>query len=80
MEVLNGQWCAETAMIVGLVKAQTANVSTRRPNHFRNEQVQLCERDDAKVNLCSPADLDLLNPVDQGMFDEECFTTQHVCV
>ena len=65
MEVLNGEKCAETLMIVGLVRTE----------------MNVCrERDDAKVSLYLPAESNVLNPgpVDQEMFDEERFTTQRV--
>ena len=44
-----------------------------------HEQVQLCERDDAKVCSSSSACLDVLDPgpIDQGMFDQR-FTAQRV--
>ena len=44
-----------------------------------HEQVQLCERDDAKVGSYSSACLDVLDPgpIDQGMFDKR-FTAQRV--
>ena len=47
---------------------------------MRHGQVQLCERNDAKISLCSPAEFDVLNPgpVDQGMFDNERFNMQRV--
>ena len=65
MEVLNGEKCAKTLMIVGLV----------------HTVMNVCrERDDAKVSLCSPTELNVLNPgpVEQEMFDEERFTMQRV--
>ena len=70
MQVLSGERCAETLMTGGPGCMQKLRiVSARRRNDFRNEQVQLCERDDAKVSLFSPAELDVLNPglVDQGI-------------
>ena len=44
-----------------------------------HEQVQLCERDDAKVGSYYSACLDVLDPgpIDQGMFDKR-FTAQRV--
>ena len=44
-----------------------------------HEQVQLCERDDAKVSSYSSACLDVSDsgPIDQGMFDKR-FTTKRV--
>ena len=50
--------------------------SEMNTNH---EQVQLCERDDAKVGSYSSACLDVLDPgpIDQGMFDKR-FTAQRV--